>query len=60
MIVELKYNKDADTAIRQIKENRYDGALKDYAGNMLLVGISYDKDVKGEDAKRHSCVIERV
>ncbi|MCD8038687.1 MAG: ATP-binding protein [Lachnospiraceae bacterium] len=53
MIVELKYNKDADSAIRQIHEKRYDGALKDYTGNMLLVGINYDKETK-----KHSCVIE--
>ncbi|MCD8038664.1 MAG: ATP-binding protein, partial [Lachnospiraceae bacterium] len=53
MIVELKYNKDADSAIRQIHEKRYDGALKDYTGNMLLVGINYDKETK-----KHCCVIE--
>ncbi|MCD8336820.1 MAG: ATP-binding protein [Lachnospiraceae bacterium] len=60
MIVELKYDKDADTAIRQIHENRYDGDLKKYFGNLLLVGINYDKDAKGVNAKRHSCVIEKV
>ena len=30
MVVELKYNQSADTAIRQIKEKRYQGALADY------------------------------
>ncbi len=60
MIIELKYDKDADTAIRQIHEKRYDGDLKKYFGNLLLVGINYDKEAKGVDAKRHSCVIERV
>lgn len=60
MIVELKYQKDADTAIRQIHERRYDGALEDYADRLLLVGINYDKDGKGEERKRHSCVIEWV
>ncbi len=60
MIIELKYDKDADTAIRQIHENRYDGDLKEYFGNLVLVGINYDKDAKGADAKRHSCVIEKV
>ena len=30
MVVELKYNKSADTAIRQIKEKRYHGALSGY------------------------------
>ncbi len=54
MVVELKYNQDADTAIRQIKEKRYDGKLKDYFGNLLMVGINYDKETK-----KHTCVIEK-
>ena len=58
MIVELKWNQSADTAIKQIKERRYEGALKDYAGEILLAGISYEK--KGKDGGRHSCVIERM
>ncbi|MCD8019369.1 MAG: PD-(D/E)XK nuclease domain-containing protein [Clostridiales bacterium] len=58
MIIELKYNRTADTAIRQIKEKRYDGRLKKYYGKLLLVGINYDKDVKGKNAKKHSCKIE--
>ena len=60
MIVELKYEKDADTAIRQIHENRYEGDLKKYFGDLLLVGINYDKNAKGANAKKHSCVIEKV
>ncbi len=60
LIIELKYDKDADTAIRQIHENRYDGDLKKYYGDLLLVGINYDKDAKGANAKRHSCLIEKV
>ncbi len=60
MIIELKYDQDADTAIRQIHENRYEGDLKEYFGNLLLVGINYDKEAKGENAKKHSCVIEKV
>ncbi len=59
MIIELKYDKDADSAIRQIHEKRYDGDLKKYFGNLLLVGINYDKDAKGANSKKHSCVIER-
>jgi len=34
MIVELKYDKNADTAIRQIHDNRYGGVLKEYFGNL--------------------------
>ena len=43
MIVELKWNDDADTAIDQIKDRKYTGKLKDYGSDILLVGISYDK-----------------
>ncbi len=53
MIVEFKYDKTATTALQQIKNKDYAGAMKDYTGNMLLVGINYDKD------KRHTCVIEK-
>lgn len=56
MIVELKYNKSADTAIRQIKENRYQGALSGYKDKILLVGINYDAE--GKEKKNHTCVIE--
>ena len=56
MVVELKYNHSADTAIRQIKEKRYQGALSGYQGKILLVGINYDAD--GKDKKHHTCVIE--
>ncbi|MCC8029697.1 MAG: PD-(D/E)XK nuclease domain-containing protein, partial [Lachnospiraceae bacterium] len=58
MIIELKHDKDADTAIRQIHENRYDGDLKKYFGNLLLVGINYDKDAAGTNTKKHPCIIE--
>ncbi len=60
MVIELKCDKDADTAIQQIHENRYDGDLKQYFGKLLLVGINYNKNEKGKDAKKHSCIIERV
>ena len=58
MVVELKYNKSADTAIRQIKEKRYHGALSGYSDKILLVGISYDAD--GKDKKHYTCVIEEI
>ena len=53
MVIELKYDKTADTAIRQIKDRRYTGALSGYHDKILLVGISYDPD-----SKSHSCEIE--
>ena len=54
LLVELKWNKSADTAIRQIKERNYMKALEGYSGNILFVGINYDK----KDT-RHSCFIEK-
>ena len=53
MVIELKYDKTADTAIRQIKDRRYTGALSGYHDKILLVGINYDPDNKS-----HSCEIE--
>ncbi|MBR6599151.1 MAG: PD-(D/E)XK nuclease domain-containing protein, partial [Oscillospiraceae bacterium] len=55
MIIELKWDKDADTAIKQIKEKRYSGTLKGYGKEILLVGVNYDKDTK-----KHECIIESV
>jgi len=57
LVVELKYNKTADTAIQQIKERRYTQALEEYMGKILLVGINYDRNNKN---KPHSCVIEKL
>ena len=54
MVVELKYNKDADTAIKQIKEKKYPSGFENYIDNLLLVGINYDKE-----SKIHDCVIEK-
>jgi hypothetical protein len=53
MLIELKYNKNAKAAIDQIKEKKYPKSLQDYKGNMLLVGINYNKETK-----EHSCIIE--
>ncbi len=60
MVIELKYNKDAETALSQIKKQNYPARLEHYKGNILLVGIDYDKDVSNTSGefKRHKCVIE--
>ncbi len=57
ILVELKYDKSARTAIEQIKERQYTKALEGYAGEILLVGVNYDKDDKN---KPHTCVIEKM
>ena len=55
LVVELKVDKSAEGAIDQIKKKNYVEGLKGYSGEVLLVGINYDKK-----EKRHSCKIERV
>jgi len=55
MIIELKYDCDADTAIKQIREKRYSGNLKGYGNEVLLIGVNYDKGTK-----KHTCVIESI
>ncbi len=57
LIVELKYDKTAHTAIQQIKDRQYTQALEGYAGEILAVGINYNRDNAN---KPHSCVIERM
>lgn len=55
MIIELKWDQNADTALKQIKEKRYNGCLKGYGNEVLLVGVNYDKK-----EKKHECVIESI
>jgi hypothetical protein len=57
LIIELKYDKSAQTALQQIKDRQYSQALKGYAGEILLVGVGYDKDNRN---KPHSCIIEKL
>jgi hypothetical protein len=54
LIIELKWDKSAEVAIKQIKERNYPNALKDYHGNLLLVGINYNAT-----DKNHECIIEQ-
>ena len=54
MVVELKWNGSAESAIQQIKDKHYPDVLSGYR-QVLLVGINYDKD-----SKKHECVIEFV
>jgi len=55
LLIELKFDKSALTAITQIKEKNYLQFFKDYKGEVLLVGINYSKDTK-----THQCIIERA
>ena len=55
LLIELKFDKSAQTAITQIKEKNYLQFFKAYKGEVLLVGINYSKDTK-----THQCIIEKV
>lgn len=55
LLVELKWNQNAQTALQQIKEKKYPAAIQQYIGDILLVGINYDKKTK-----EHQCIIEKV
>ena len=52
-ILELKVNSSPEEALQQIKEKKYALALKDYTGEKLAVGISWDKQTK-----EHEIMIE--
>lgn len=54
ILIELKWNKEAEGALTQIKEKHYPEALREYQGNLLLAGINYNKETK-----QHTCVIEK-
>ena len=54
LVVELKWNKNAKTALDQIKRQHYPASIASYTGDILLVGVNYDKK-----AKVHECRIER-
>ena len=55
IVLELKYNKDAEGAIAQIHRKQYPAKVAQYADNLLLVGINYDRQ-----AKTHECLIQFI
>ncbi len=55
LLVELKWNQSAESAMTQIKEKKYPLALQGFTDNILLVGLNYDKKTKV-----HSCHIEKL
>ncbi len=54
IIVELKVNQSPDTALNQIKQKKYFASLDNWHGDILFVGVSYDKETK-----QHWCKIEK-
>ncbi len=58
LVVELKWNESAETAINQILARNYPEALKGYGGEILLVGISYDRNAPA-GKRKHACRIQK-
>lgn len=54
LLIELKWDKTPDIAVKQIRERRYAESLSEYASNIILIGINYNKT-----AKNHECIIEK-
>ncbi|WP_288174772.1 AAA family ATPase [Sporofaciens musculi] len=54
LVVELKWNQSAEGAIEQIRKKEYCQSLNEYHGNLLMVGVNYDKKTR-----EHTCVIEK-
>ncbi len=55
LVIELKHNHSAESAMKQIKAKNYCEALDKYQGDLLFVGVNYD-----EKTKKHECKIEKV
>lgn len=55
VIVELKWNRSARAALRQIRDRNYTGRLRDYKGEIVLVGINYSRKTG-----KHTCRIEKL
>ena len=58
LVIELKWNQSAKTALEQIRDRRYPEAVRGYGGTVLLVGISYDKEAPA-GKRKHQCRIEK-
>ena len=50
-IIELKVNKTPEEAIAQIRDTNYAQNLKEYTGEKLAIGITYDSKNKKHEVK---------
>ena len=62
MLIEFKYGKSTEIAMDQIRRQRYLDRFDHYKGNILIIGINYDRDISAssEEFKHHRCVIEKA
>ena len=59
LVIELKWNDSAESAMDQILKKKYPAALEGYGSEILLVGISYNKELPAGE-RRHTCRIRRI
>ncbi|MCI9142871.1 MAG: AAA family ATPase [Lachnospiraceae bacterium] len=55
MVIELKWDKSPGGAIKQMRDRNYPAVLKDYGGEIVMVGINYHSKTK-----THTCKIEKI
>ena len=62
LLIELKYGKSTKAAMDQVRRQKYLDRFGHYKGNILIIGINYDKDLPNTspDFKHHSCIIEKA
>ena len=62
LLIELKYGKSTDAAMDQIRRQKYLDRFEHYRGNILVIGINYDRDIPADhpEFKHHTCKIERA
>ena len=56
LVIELKWNKDAESGIDQILKKKYPSVLENLGRPVLLVAITYDKNAEAGE-KKHNCKI---
>jgi hypothetical protein len=59
LVIELKWNESAEGAIAQIMNRKYPESLKDFGGEIVLVGVSYSRQAL-TGYRKHTCRIVRV
>ena len=55
LLIELKYDQSAESALTQIKDKNYPEGLRDYHGEIILAGLKYSPK-----SKEHQCLIEKI
>jgi hypothetical protein len=61
LLIELKYGHSTDIAMDQIRRQKYLDRFEHYKGNILVIGINYNREVPPDhpEFKHHSCRIEK-